>query len=65
MRGSGGTEGTDDLLRWSLSEGLSFTALGALKASASEALLERTEPANLRWNQLIMGLLDFLDNFFI
>lgn len=31
----------------------------------SEALLARTVPANLRWNQLIIGLLDLLVIFFM
>ena len=63
--GSGGTAGTDDRRRCSFRLGRAPGTLCVLSASPSDALLALTVPASLRWNQLMMGLLDLREIFFI
>lgn len=64
--GTGAVCGGPDERRWeSFGIGDRESRLSERVAFGSEALLARTVPANLRWNQLRMGLLDLLVIFFI
>lgn len=63
--GNGGTAGMEDLRRCSLRVLGRAPGPRALIASPSDALLARTVPASLRWNQLMKGLLDLRVSFFI
>lgn len=63
VRGDG--IGADDLRFFSCKLGEREPSRCVRIPSASDALLARTVPASLRWNQFIIGLLDLRVIFFI